>query len=335
MRVEASKVVASEDADCDGFSEGGLCCPFAYAHSSVTTLNDRGSFNGSWYVSKSDPWCHGCWRAQRSFGNAALRRRFTDLLRLCEWLKRYYGFFHVGAVVAAFGQTVTGETSSCPANCTVSVELDVPTVDEATMETESSAHKLVIHPTAGVVEQLDPPCSIIHLETLATSSDTIIAALCADRFVTYRVVGGILQPEVEESAVEAEQYRWIGPPIKRIVEGRLVTDWLTASGEDFVIKAWRLSAEGIVERPLSTQLQNMDASQREIPMREAISEGGYIARVMQESKTLERWTGTEWMVIPRIFGSKRFIFQNMKMWRSWSQLRETQRHLILTRSSRP
>ena len=180
----------------------------------------------------------------------------------------------------------------------MSVGLDAPTADEATMETESTARKLVIHPTAGVLELLDPPCSITHLETLATVSDTLIVALCNDRFVTYRVVGGILQPEVEESAVEAEQYRWIGPPIKRIVEGRLVTDWLTASGEDFAIKAWRLSAEGIVERPLSTQLQNMDATQREIPMREAISEGGYIARVMQESQTLERWTGTEWMVIP-------------------------------------
>jgi hypothetical protein len=317
------------DADCDGDAEGGICCPFVYAHSDVSTLSETGAFEGPWFVSKSDL---GALLAVHRAGRIELMHA-TNQSDQCFACVSGVGpialFTHTDAVVAVVSSSADGGVD-CPSACSVinvvqtetpldgsdedpETDEDVagvdensggsagepPTPDDETEAVTSSVSDLlIVHPTPGqlVVQPLE--CEAHLLESAGTDDGVRILAFCLDRALEYQVLEGVLSETPLTIDIGVEPAVWVGPQTKRIIGGRYVAQWLTAHGDDLTLKAWSFGVDGLIEDVVPEVLSTLPVEGRLLPIRRPITEIGLITRISQDHQRLELLSGHQWVNIP-------------------------------------
>lgn len=289
------------DMDCDGDSEGGLCCPFSYAHSDVSTLSLPGAFQGDWFVSKTDlgALLAGFRRDRIEFLHV---EGDSDTCFACATgLGALKAFAHSDAVVAVVAERTETEMG-CPDTCSVSVVVpdDASAVDANEMEgsIEPNTDLILVHPSAGQLVFRDPGCSVQFLESISNGVAVDIIALCEDRALIYQVVDGTLSETPLTVDLSDNPLVWVGPPIKYIHGGRYAAEWLTAHGNEHILKAWRFSVDGLVEIPLPNAIANLGSQQRTMPIRMPILIDGLVTRKRTDLMSLEYLFDGDWRTLP-------------------------------------
>ena len=316
------------DADCDGDSEGGVCCPFTYAHSDVSTLGDVGAFEGPWFVSKSDL---GALLAVHRAGRIELMH-VTNQSDQCFACTAGVGpierFTHTDAVVAVVTSSGSPDSASdCPSECAViqvieaetepdeiepsedggepsddnagGSEGDSETAQEGNDEPSSvNGGLLIVHPTPGQLVAQPIECEIQLLESAASDESVRLLVFCLDRALEYEVRDGVLSDAPLTLDIGQEPALWVGPQTKRIIGGRYVAQWLTAHGEDLVLKAWSFGVDGLIEEVVPDVLNTLTRDGRELPIRYPITDMGLITRLTADQKGLAFLNEGVWVSVP-------------------------------------